>query len=99
MTGAVSGLGLTGFAVGLPVVGIGFFGGLVIALLLLARFTPGSGADLLDWHPNERADERQRVDHEDVERMLEAMNRRRRAAGRPELSVDEIQRGHLDEGD
>ena len=66
------------------------FGGvavIVIFVLLLGRFYPGSGADVLDWKPNHAALETQ-IENEldDIDQMLEAANERRRRRGKPELT-------------
>ena len=66
------------------------FGGvavIVIFVLLLGRFYPGSGADVLDWKPNHAALETQ-IENEldDIDQMLEAANERRRRRGAPELT-------------
>jgi hypothetical protein len=66
------------------------FGGvaiIVIFVLLLGRFYPGSGADVLDWKPNSAALESQ-IENEldDIQQMLDAANERRRRRGKPELT-------------
>ncbi len=60
---------------------------IVIFVLLLGRFYPGSGADVLDWKPNHAALETQ-IENEldDIDQMLEAANERRRRRGKPELT-------------
>jgi hypothetical protein len=70
------------------------FGGvaiIVIFILLLGRFYPGSGADVLDWKPNHAALETQ-IENEidDIEQMIEAANERRRRRGKPELSERQL---------
>ena len=70
------------------------FGGvavIVIFVLLLGRFYPGSGADVLDWKPNHAAIETQ-IENEldDIDQMLEAANERRRRRGRPELTERQL---------
>lgn len=70
------------------------FGGvavIVIFVLLLGRFYPGSGADVLDWKPNHAALETQ-IENEldDIDQMLEAANERRRRRGRPELTERQL---------
>src|SRR4051812_19503300 len=70
------------------------FGGvaiIVIFVLLLGRFYPGSGADVLDWKPNHAALETQ-IEHEmdDIDQMLEAANERRRRKGKPELTERQL---------
>jgi hypothetical protein len=70
------------------------FGGvavIVIFVLLLGRFYPGSGADVLDWKPNNAALENQ-IENEldDIDQMLEAANERRRKRGKPELTERQL---------
>ena len=70
------------------------FGGvavIVIFVLLLGRFYPGSGADVLDWKPHHAAIETQ-IENEldDIDQMLEAANERRRRRGRPELTERQL---------
>jgi hypothetical protein len=64
---------------------------IVIFVLLLGRFYPGSGADVLDWKPNQAALEAQ-VENEldDINQMLEAANERRRRRGKPELTERQL---------
>lgn len=78
------------FTISLPLLGILFFGAIVVAFLLLARYTPGSGADLVDWNPAGRAEERQILEQEDFGELLEATNRRRRRQGLPELTEHQV---------
>jgi uncharacterized protein YkwD len=72
------------------VIMLGGAAGLLIALLLLGRFYPGSGADQLDWRPTRSAEEELQSDADDLEQMLEATNARRRRRGRPELTEDSV---------
>jgi hypothetical protein len=70
------------------------FGGvaiIVLFVLLLGRFYPGSGADVLDWKPNHAALETQ-IENEldDIDQMLEAANERRRKRGKPELTERQL---------
>ena len=60
--------------------------GLVVALLLLGRFYPGSGADQLDWKPTRSAEVEVQNEIVDLDQMLEAANERRRRRGAPELT-------------
>ena len=64
---------------------------IVIFVLLLGRFYPGSGADVLDWKPNHAALETQ-IENEldDIDQMLEAANERRRRRGEAELTEDTL---------
>lgn len=76
---------------------IGLFG-LLVFLYLLGTLTSGSGAELLDWDPVGRGEEKYALDAQDTHELLELANRRRRAQGLPELTADEIER-QLEEGE
>ena len=65
-------------------------GGLLVALLLLGRFYPGSGARQLDWHPTRSVEVEAQNEIDDLDQMREAINSRRRARGQAELTEDEI---------
>jgi hypothetical protein len=66
--------------------------GIVVALfvfvLLLGRYHPKSGADVLRWQPTRSAELEVQNEMDDLDQMLEATNRRRRARGDPELTED-----------
>ena len=59
-------------------------------LVLLARFYPGTGADLLDWQPTRSYETEVELEMQDVEQMLEAQNEYRRKRGEREISEDEF---------
>jgi hypothetical protein len=59
-------------------------------LVLLGRFYPGSGADLLDWRPTRSYETEIELEAEDVDQMIEAQNRYRRKRGEPEITEDEV---------
>jgi hypothetical protein len=63
--------------------------GLILVLVVAARFHPGSGADLLDWDPTTRVQARMASDVDDADQLLASHNRRRRERGLPEHSEDE----------
>jgi hypothetical protein len=69
---------------------LGGVAGLVIALLLLGRFYPGSGAEQLDWRPTRSPEVDVQNEIDDLDQMREAVNRRRRARGEPELTEDDL---------
>lgn len=69
---------------------LGGVGGLLLALLLIGRFTPGSGADQLDWKPTRSVETEVQNDIDDLDQMLEAANRRRRARGEAELTEADL---------
>ena len=58
--------------------------------LLLGRFYPGSGAEQLDWRPDALGRARGQNEIDDLDQMREAVNRRRRRRGEPELTEDEL---------
>ena len=72
------------------VIMLGGTGGLVIALLLLGRFYPGSGAEQVDWRPTRSAELEVQNEIDDLDQMLAATNKRRRAHGKPELTEDSL---------
>jgi hypothetical protein len=69
---------------------LGGVGGMFIALYLLGRFYPGSGTDAIRWQPTRTPEQEIQNEIDDLDQMLEAANRRRRAAGRPELTEDSL---------
>ena len=75
----------------------GIVAAIVIAIVALGIFYPGSGAAQVGWRtPRQHADEEAARDSEDLEQMLEAANARRRARGEPELTVDGLIEEELD---
>ena len=63
---------------------------LVVVLLLLGRFYPGSGAEQLDWRPTRSPELEIQNEIDDLDQMREAVNRRRRARGQAELTDQEL---------
>jgi hypothetical protein len=63
---------------------------LLVALLLLVRFYPGSGAQQLDWRPTRSPEVEVQNEIDDVDQMREAVNRRRRARGEAELTEEDL---------
>lgn len=75
--------------------GIIIFGGLallVISLLLLGRFYPGSGADQLRWRPTRSPETEAELELDDIDQMLEAQNEMRRRRGVATRSLEDIER-------
>ena len=69
------------------------FGGLaalILFILALGRWYPGSGADVLDWKPTRSLEAEAELELDDIEQMLEAQNARRRARGERERTEDDI---------
>jgi hypothetical protein len=69
----------------------GLLAGLVLAVLALGLFAPGSGARQLGWRPTRSPEVEARNDADDLDQMLEAINARRRARGEAELTEDEVE--------
>jgi hypothetical protein len=65
-------------------------GGLLVALLLLGRFYPGSGAKQLDWRPTRSVDVEVQNEIDDLDQMRDAINARRRARGQKALTDDDV---------
>ena len=64
---------------------------LILALLLIGRFYPGSGADVLDWKPTRSPEVEAQNEVDDIAQMLEAQNARRRRRGLPERTADDVE--------
>lgn len=66
--------------------------GLILWIVLLGKFAPGSGLDQIGWKSaREISERREELEAEDLAQMLEARNARRRARGEPELSVEDME--------
>src|SRR5439155_882783 len=65
-------------------------GGLLLILILLGVFYPGSGARQLDWKPTRSAEVEVQNEIDDLDQMLEAANERRRKRGAAELTEDTL---------
>src|SRR5687768_4270083 len=66
--------------------------GLVVLAIFLAigRWYPGSGAEQVDWRPTRSPEVEAELEIDDVDQMIEAQNRRRRATGRGEITEADI---------
>jgi len=64
--------------------------GLLTALVLLGLYHPRSGNDALQWRPTRSAEVEVQNEIDDLDQMLEAANRRRRAKGAPELTEESL---------
>jgi hypothetical protein len=69
---------------------LGGVAALLIALLLIGRFYPGSGADQLDWRPTRAPELEAQNEIDDLDQMREAVNRKRRARGEAELTEEDL---------
>jgi hypothetical protein len=73
-----------------PLMVLGGIGIVVLALVLIGRFYPGTGADILDWRPTRSYETEIELEMQDVQQMLEAQNEYRRKRGERELTEDEV---------
>ena len=69
---------------------LGGVAGLVVALLIIGRYHPRSGADVLDWKPTRSVETEILLEYEDVDQMIEAQNERRRRRGEREITEREV---------
>ena len=75
---------------------VGIFVLLIVFVILLGIFYPGSGAEQLQWRPTRSPEQEAANEVDDVAQMLEATNERRRR-GLPDLTEEGItQRVHSD---
>ncbi len=70
-------------------ISLGMIGFIVLALVLIARAYPGSGADLVDWKPTRSHELEARLEVDDVQQMLDAQNEYRRRRGAADLTEDD----------
>lgn len=70
---------------------VGLFAGLLVMIVLLGLFYPGTGADQLDWRPTRSPETEAQNEIDDVTQMLEATNAKRAARGLPALSEGDVQ--------
>jgi hypothetical protein len=68
----------------------GLLGLLLVGVLLLGLFAPGNGSRQLDWRPTRSPELEAQNEVDDVDQMVEAINRRRRARGEAELTEDAV---------
>ena len=67
----------------------------LIAVVLLGVFYPGSGADQLDWKPTRSPELEAQNEIDDLEQMQAAINAKRRARGAEEITERDV-RDRLD---
>ena len=64
--------------------------GFIAFLVLLGKYHPRSGADVLDWRPTRSPEVEAQNELDDVAQMIEAANERRRRMGKPERTEEQI---------
>jgi hypothetical protein len=74
------------------VIMFGLVGLLLVALVALGLFYPGSGAEQVRWRPTRSPEVEAENEVDDLQQMLDAANERRRARGKPERSLADVER-------
>jgi hypothetical protein len=69
---------------------LGVIVALLIAVLVFARWSPKSAAEILDWNPTRSPEVEAELEAHDVEEMIAARNERRRRRGAAEVSEEEF---------
>jgi uncharacterized protein YkwD len=69
---------------------VGIFVLMVVFIILLGIFYPGSGAEQLQWRPTRSPEQEAENEVDDVAQMLEATNERRRKRGLPDLTEEGV---------
>ncbi len=71
---------------------LGFLVAVMLGIVLLGKFYPGSGTEQLGMRSaREISESREALEAEDLEQMLAAHNARRRARGEREVSLEEVE--------
>lgn len=72
------------------VIMLGGTAGLFVAFYLLGRAYPGSGAEVIDWHPTRSPEAEAQNELDELDQLLEVANRRRRRRGEPEVTEESM---------
>lgn len=72
---------------------VGIVAFLVVVLVVVGHFYPGSSASLVDWFPTRSPEVEAQNEIDDVRQMMEAQNEMRRRRGAPEMTEEELHRG------
>jgi hypothetical protein len=64
---------------------------LVVSMLLIGFLHPGTGAEVLDWHPTRSPQLEAENEEDDVAQMLAAQNDMRRRRGAPERTAADVE--------
>jgi hypothetical protein len=73
-----------------PLIMLAVIGVVILAVVLIARIYPGSGADLLDWRPTRSYEHEVELELQDVQQMIDAQNEYRRRRGLPAVTEDDV---------
>jgi hypothetical protein len=65
---------------------------LILWIVLLGKYAPGSGLDQIGWKSARQVSEnREALEAEDLDQMMQAHNARRRARGEAEVTVEDLE--------
>jgi hypothetical protein len=70
---------------------VGIVAALLVWVLILGRWHPRSGADVLDWRPTRSPEIEAQNEVDDLDQMLAATNERRRRRGDVELTEENLE--------
>jgi hypothetical protein len=70
---------------------VGVVAFMVVVLVVVGHFYPGTSADLVDWKPTRSPALEVQNEIDDVRQMMEAQNELRRRRGVPEMTEAELQ--------
>jgi hypothetical protein len=71
---------------------LGMLALIVVVLVVVGHFYPGTSASLVDWYPTRSPELEVQNEIDDVRQMIEAQNEMRRRRGAPEMTEEELQR-------
>jgi hypothetical protein len=64
---------------------------MVVVLVVVGHFYPGSSASLVDWTPTRSPEVEAQNEIDDIRQMMEAQNEMRRRRGAPEMTDADLQ--------
>jgi hypothetical protein len=64
---------------------------MVVVLVVVGHFYPGSSASLVDWAPTRSPEVEAQNEIDDIRQMMEAQNEMRRRRGAPEMTEKDLQ--------
>ena len=78
------------------IIAFGGVGAVIVALLAIGHFYPGTGAEQLHWRPTRSPELEAQNEIDDLQEMFDAANERRRRRGLPELTLGSVERSTRD---
>lgn len=78
------------------IIAFGTVAGVIIVLLLIGQFYPGTGAEQLDWRPTRSPELEAQNEVDDLQQMFDAANEKRRARGKAELTLGGVEQSARD---